>query len=251
MNSHNEKINQLSKIPVVILCGGRGTRLYPDTKTIPKPLVTLAGTPIVVHIINHYISYGMKNFYLALGYKSEEFDKYFSKNKKLFPKEININLVKTGLNTMTGGRLLRLKKSLSKYDEFMLTYGDGLSDVDLNDLYSHYVDSNHIGVVTAVHPPARFGMLDFKDNLVTSFQEKPQTDKGWINGGFFIFKTSFFNYLANDSTILEREPLENLSSDRELIGYKHYKFWQCMDTPRDRKTLEEYLAQNKNLPKEK
>tara|TARA_B100000945_G_scaffold250302_1_gene206945 strand:+ start:14937 stop:15689 length:753 start_codon:yes stop_codon:yes gene_type:complete len=250
VNSHNSNKNHLSEIPVVILCGGRGTRLYPDTKTIPKPLVKLAGIPIVVHIINYYISFGVENFYLALGYKSEEFEKYFSKNTNLFPEKIKINLIDTGLDSMTGGRLLRLKSNIEKYDEFMLTYGDGLSDVDLNDLYSLYQKSNCIGVVTAVHPPARFGLLKIEEELVKSFQEKPQTDDGWINGGFFIFKKSFFSYLNDDSTILEKEPLENLSKNNQLAGYKHYKFWQCMDTPRDRKILEEYLVSNKNLNKE-
>mgnify|MGYP001293837971 CR=1 FL=1 len=247
--SDNKK-NNLKNIPVAILCGGKGTRLYPDTKTIPKPLVTVGELPIVVHIINYYISFGVKTFYLALGYKSDEFHKYFTKNKSLFSDEISINLVDTGQESLTGGRVLRLQKHLDKYEEFMLTYGDGLSDIDLSELYSFHQKSNCIGTVTAVHPPARFGLLDIEGTVVKTFEEKPQTDKGWINGGFFIFKNSFFKYLKDDTTILEREPLENLSKDRELAGYKHYNFWQCMDTPRDRQTLEEYIANKNYLGKE-
>ena len=247
--SNHKKIN-LKKIPVAILCGGKGTRLYPDTKTMPKPLVTIGGLPIVVHIMNYYISFGVRIFYLALGYKSEEFHKYFTKNRSLFSDTISINLVETGLESLTGGRVLRLQKHLDKYEEFMLTYGDGLSDIDLSALYSFHQKNNCIGTVTAVHPPARFGLLDIEDNIVKTFEEKPQTDKGWINGGFFIFKNSFFKYLKNDSTILEREPLENLSKDKELAGFKHYNFWQCMDTPRDRQTLEEYIASENYLGKD-
>ena len=239
--SKNHKENNLREIPVAILCGGRGTRLYPDTKTMPKPLVTVGGLPIVVHIINYYISFGAENFYLALGYKSEEFHKYFSKNKSLFSDNIRINLVDTGLESLTGGRVLRLQQHLDKYDEFMLTYGDGLSDIDLRELYSFHQSNNCIGTVTAVHPPARFGLLDIGNSLVKKFEEKPQTDSGWINGGFFIFKKAFLKYLKDDSTILEREPLENLSKEGQLAGFKHYNFWQCMDTPRDRHTLEEYI----------
>tara|TARA_B100001250_G_scaffold413273_1_gene446883 strand:+ start:1317 stop:2063 length:747 start_codon:yes stop_codon:yes gene_type:complete len=244
------KKSNLSKIPVAILCGGKGTRLYPDTKTMPKPLVTVGDLPIVVHIMKYYISFGIENFYLALGYKSEEFHKYFSENRSLFSDNISINLVDTGLESLTGGRVLRLQNHLDKYDEFMLTYGDGLSDVDLRALYSFHQASNCIGTVTAVHPPARFGLLDIEDKLVKTFEEKPQTDQGWINGGFFIFKKSFFEYLKNDSTILEREPLENLSKDQQLAGFKHYNFWQCMDTPRDRQTLEEYIANENYLGKD-
>ena len=132
----------------------------------------------------------------------------------------------------------------------MLTYGDGLSDIDLRDLYSFHQNSNCIGTVTAVHPSARFGLLDIDGKLVKNFEEKPQTDKGWVNGGFFIFKKSFFKYLKDDSTILEREPLENLSKDEQLAGFKHYNFWQCMDTPRDRQTLEKYIASENYLRKD-
>ena len=237
----NNKTNRLGKIPVVILCGGKGTRLYPDTITLPKPLVKVSDQPIIVHIINHYLSYGFKNFYLALGYKSEKFHEFFTKHKSLFDKDVNINLIDTGEDSLTGGRVLRLEKELNFYDEFMLTYGDGLSDIDLNKLYDFHTKNNCIGTVTAVHPPARFGLLDFDNNLVKKFKEKPQTNDGWINGGFFVFKKTFFKYLTNDHTILEKEPLENLSKDKQLAGYKHFKFWQCMDTPRDRLLLEEYL----------
>lgn len=248
--SKNHKENNLREIPVAILCGGKGTRLYPDTKTMPKPLVTIGGLPIVVHIINYYISFGIQNFYLALGYKSEEFHRYFSQNESLFSKNIKINLVDTGLESLTGGRVLRLQHHLKKYDEFMLTYGDGLSDVNLRELYKFHQSNNRIGTVTAVHPPARFGLLEIGNSLVKNFQEKPQTDKGWINGGFFIFRKSFFKYLKGDSTILEREPLENLSQEGQLAGFKHYNFWQCMDTPRDRQTLEKYIASERNFRKD-
>jgi len=238
----NNKKNKLNKIPTIILCGGQGTRLYPDTKTIPKPLVTIGGIPIVVHLISYYISFGIKEFYLALGYKSEKFHHFFNENPSLFPNDITINLIDTGLKSMTGGRLLRLKEELSHYEEFMLTYGDGLSNVNLEALYNLHKNSNCIGTITAVHPPARFGLLEINDIFVDNFKEKPQTDTGWINGGFFVFKKSFFQYLKDDSTILEKEPLEKLADDKQLVSLKHYDFWQCMDTPRDRQLLDELYS---------
>ena len=234
----NHISSNLANIPCIILCGGKGTRLYPDTKTLPKPLITIGDIPIVVHLIKYYESFGVKDFYLALGYKAEDFIKYFNDHSNLFSNETSINLIDTGLETLTGGRLLRLKNEISKFDRFFFTYGDGLSDVDLNSLNELHKKNNVIGTVTAVHPPARFGLLNIHNDLVLKFKEKPQTDDGWINGGFFIFSKEIFDYITDDSTILEQEPLENLAKEKQLTAFKHYNFWQCMDTPRDREILE-------------
>lgn len=214
----------------IILCGGFGTRLGLKTKKIPKPMVKIMGKPIVEHIINLYKEHGYKDFIIATGYKSEVLSKFF--------KEKNIKCVFTGLNTNTGGRLLKLKKFIKKGENFFLTYGDALSNQNINDLLKFHMKKKKIATVTAVRPPARFGEIRIKKKfLVASFKEKPNTSGGWINGGFFVLNFKFFSYLRKKNETLEREPMERLVKKNELAAYKHPGIWQCMDTPRDMVTI--------------
>ena len=224
---------------VVILAGGYGSRLSEYTKTIPKPMVKVLGKPIIQRIIDHYISYGHYEFYIALGYKGNELKNYFIRKK--FPKKVKINLVDTGKNTMTGGRLKRLQKYLD--DTFLMTYGDGLSNVNLNKLINFHKRSEKLFTLTAVRPPARFGAIKIKGNYVNYFKEKNNLDEGWINGGFFVIEPNFIEYIKNDNTFLEREPFEKLTKKKELVAYKHKGFWQCMDTLRDKEILEKKLKE--------
>ena len=228
---------------VVILAGGYGSRLSEYTKTIPKPMVKVLGKPIIQRIIDYYISYGHHEFYIALGYKGAVIKKYFL-NKK-FPKKIKINLIETGKNTMTGGRLKRLKTYLN--ETFLMTYGDGLSNVNLNKLISFHKKNKKIFTLTAVRPPARFGVIKIKGNYVNYFKEKNNLDEGWINGGFFVLSNEIFRYIKNDKTVFEREPLEKISSKKQFMAYKHNSFWQCMDTLRD-KILLNNLWKKKKAP---
>lgn len=220
---------------VVIFAGGFGTRISEYTKTIPKPMIKINGIPIIMYIINHYKSYGYKDFYIALGYKGNVIKKYFKNFKN---KNIKINLIDTGLRTMTGGRLKRLSKFL-KNETFLATYGDGLSNVNLSKLLKLHIASKKIATVTAVHPPARFGEIVIKSNRVAEFNEKIQSKQNWINGGFFVFEPEFLNYIKGDQTSLEAEPLTKISKEGLLGAYKHEKFWQCMDTMKDKNYLEE------------
>ena len=228
---------------VVILAGGLGSRLSEYTKTIPKPMVKVLGKPIIQRIIDHYISYGYYEFYIAIGYKGQEIKKYFSKKK--FPKKININLIETGKNTMTGGRLKRLKPYLN--DTFLMTYGDGLSNINLKKLVNFHNKNKKTFTLTAVRPPARFGVIKINGNYVNYFKEKNNLDEGWINGGFFVIEPKFLKYLKNDATFLEREPFEKLTKEKQLVAYKHDGFWQCMDTLRDKDVLEKKLKKMKNF----
>ena len=248
---------------VVILAGGFGSRLSEYTETIPKPMVKIGGIPILIHIMKFYSQYGFNDFIIALGYKSNVVKEFFlnyytlksnftvdsstGKISLIQKKNINwkISLIDTGLNTMTGGRLKRLEK-LIEDDTFMLTYGDGLCDVNLNELLKHHKKSKKMVTVTAVHPLARFGELTIDEkNKVINFQEKPQTLQGWINGGFFVINKEFFQFIDNDHTILEREPLERIVKIQELAAFKHSGFWQCMDTKRDKDKLEEIINSSK------
>ena len=247
---------------VVILCGGYGTRLSEETQLKPKPMVEIGGKPILWHIMKIFEKHNMQDFHLALGYKADFIKDYFLKynslnndfsvnlkNGKIEINDIieenwNINLTDTGLNTMTGGRLLRLKESLKNEETFMLTYGDGVSNVDLTRLLEFHKSHGRIATVTAVRPPIRFGELIINVNKVEEFAEKPQSGKGWINGGFFVFNKEIFNYIEDDSIMLEREPLEKLSKMGELMAYKHDDFWQCMDTIREKEILEGLLNSN-------
>ena len=225
---------------VVILAGGYGTRLSEYTKLIPKPMVKVGGKPIILRIINLYKKYGFKEFYIALGYKGNYIKKFF---KNRF-KDLNINLIDTGINTMTGGRLRRLKKFLDK-ETFLMTYGDGLSDINLKKLVSFHQRNKSVMTLTAVRPPARFGSIKIKNNFVYYFKEKSSVDEGWINGGFFVFEPEIFNYLKNDKTYLERDPFEKLAKKKNIKAYKHPGFWQCMDTKRDKDLLDQIIKNKK------
>ena len=225
---------------VVLLAGGFGTRISEYTKTIPKPMIKINGKPLLLHIMHFYAKHGFKNFYIALGYKGEMIKKYFNKN--FF--DWNINLIETGKNTMTGGRLKRLKKIIGK-ETFMMTYGDGLSNVNLRKLIKFHKKNKKLVTLTAVRPPARFGALKLKGNFVNYFKEKSKLDEGWINGGFFVMEPKFLKFIKNDGTYLEREPLEKITKNKQLIAFKHKGFWQCMDTKRDKDNLEKVLKSKK------
>ena len=201
---------------VVILAGGLGTRLSEYTKEIPKPMVRINKIPIIIHIINHYAKFGLNNFYIAAGYKKNVITNYFKKKKM----GLNIKVIDTGKKTMTGGRLKRLKKYLDN-DTFMMTYGDGISDVNIKKLIKFHKSNNVIATLTAVRPPARFGAIKIKGKKVSYFKEKSKLDEGWINGGFFIFEPKVFDFIQNDNTFLEREPLIKLGKLNQLNAYKH------------------------------
>ena len=226
---------------VVILAGGMGTRISEYTKSlikpIPKPMIKVNGKPIIHRIIDHYIKYGHREFIIALGYKGKLIKKYFKKKK--FKVKINIKLVDTGLKTMTGGRLKRLKKYLDQ--TFLMTYGDGLSNVNISKLVNFHKSQKKLFTLTAVRPPARFGAIKIVNNKVKYFKEKSSLDEGWINGGFFVMSPEIFKFLKNDNTVLERQPLEKISKLKKLGAYKHFKNWQCMDTVRDKQLLEELV----------
>ncbi len=244
---------------VIILAGGFGTRLSEYTEDIPKPMVTVGGKPILWHIMKTYAKFNHKDFYLALGYKAEMIKEYFLNYRSLnadFSVDLStgsiepyqlddvdwkVTLANTGLKTMTGGRVKRLKSFIGN-EPFMLTYGDGVSDIDLDALLKFHKSHGKMVTVSAVHPVARFGELNIEDQKVVTFQEKPRITQGWINGGYFVIEPSFFDLIDNDDTILEREPLERVAERGELMAYHHDGFWQCMDTKRDRESLEELWA---------
>ena len=225
---------------VILLAGGFGTRLSEHTKTIPKPMINVAGKPMLLHIMKLYAKYGYKDFYIALGYKGEIIKKFF--NKKFF--DWNIHLIETGENTMTGGRLKRLKKYIGK-ETFMMTYGDGLSNVNLKKLLKFHKKNKKLATLTAVRPPARFGALKLNGQYVSYFKEKSRLDEGWINGGFFVMEPEFLKFIKNDNTYLEREPLEAATKKGQLIAFRHKSFWQCMDTKRDMDRLNKILNSKK------
>ena len=229
---------------VILLAGGFGTRLAEYTGSIPKPMIEIGKKPMLWHIMNLYAQYNHKNFYIALGYKGEVIKKYFSKSKDKW----NINLVNTGKKTMTGGRLKRLQKFIGN-ETCMLTYGDGLANININSLLAFHKRHGKLVTVSAVRPPARFGAIKLSGNCVTSFKEKSKMDEGWINGGFFVIEPEFFNYIDDDDTYLEREPLERAVRKKELFAYKHHGYWQCMDTKRDKDNLEKIYL--KGAPWEK
>ncbi len=241
---------------VVVLCGGLGTRLSEETQLKPKPMVSIGDRPILWHILNIFHFQGMSQFTLALGYKGELIKEYFLNYASLnsdFNIELHsgkiqhfnqsvenwkIDLIDTGPKTLTGGRLHRLESHLRPHGTFMLTYGDGVSNINLRQLLDFHRAHGKIATVTAVRPPARFGNIVFNGNQVQEFQEKPQTGEGWINGGFFVFEPAIFDYLSGDDTVLEGAPLERLAKEGQLMGFQHKGFWQCMDTVRDRHYLE-------------
>ena len=222
---------------VILLAGGFGTRLSEYTDAIPKPMVQIGGKPILWHIMNFYAQYNHKNFYIALGYKGEVIKKYFSKISEKW----EINLIDTGQKTLTGGRVKRLQKFIGK-ETCMLTYGDGLANINIDNLLSFHKNHGKLVTVSAVRPPGRFGAIKLNDDRVIDFKEKSKTDEGWINGGFFVIEPDFFNFIDGDNSYLEREPLERAVKEKELFAYKHEGFWQCMDTKRDMKNLEEIYS---------
>ena len=227
---------------VVILAGGFGTRLSEYTTKIPKPMVKIKNKPILMHIIDHYVKYGFNEFYIALGYKKEIIKKYIRSVK--LKKNIKIHLVDTGEKTMTGGRIKRLEKYINN-ETFMMTYGDGLSNINLKKLLNFHKTNKKLVTLTAVRPPARFGAIKLKKNLVSYFKEKSKMDEGWINGGYFVIEPSFLKYIKGDSTYLEREPLEKATLKKQLSAFRHKGFWQCMDTKRDKDNLEQILKSKK------
>ena len=247
---------------VAILAGGVGTRLVEETEVKPKPMVEIGGRPILWHIMMHYATYGFKNFVIALGYKGEVIKKYMvdycSLNSNLTVDLSNgkvtkhgkvkqdwiVELIDTGISTLTGGRIKRLAPYLGN-ETFMLTWGDGVSNVNLHELLKFHRSHGKLATLTAVRPPARFGHLDFDNGRVKEFTEKPQTKEGWINGAFFVLEPGVFDYIDGDDTQWEREPLERLARDGQLMAYKHTDFWQCMDTLRDKRLLEELWESGK------
>ena len=227
---------------VVILAGGFGTRLSEYTHKIPKPMVKIGKYPIIQHIISLYLKYGYNDFLIAGGYKYKYMQNYF---KKIKIKNANIKVINTGLNSLTATRLLKLKKYLSK-STFMLTYGDGLSDINLKKLLDFHLKNKKLLTLTAVHPPTRFGELKLIKNIVKSFKEKPQLNEGWINGGFFVVDPGFFNFISMKNQMLEREPIQKATKEKKVAAFKHTGFWYCMDTSRDKKVLEKlYKKKNK------
>lgn len=239
----------------VILAGGRGTRLAEETTMRPKPMVEIGGRPILWHIMNIYAQFGVREFYVACGYMGEYIKEYFHNfslhnsdfsirlrdgNKQVINQKApdwTVHLIDTGINTMTGGRLLRLKPYL-KEEQFMLTYGDGVANIDIEKLLELHKTRGTTATITAVRPPSRFGGLVIEDDQVHEFSEKPQTGEGWINGGFFVFEPGIFDHLENDESVLERFPMETLAKERQLTVYKHHGFWQPMDTLREKNLLQ-------------
>jgi len=226
-------------IKTIILAGGYGTRLGDVTDTIPKPMVEIGGIPIIVHIMNHYAHYGHNEFYIALGYKADYIKKYFDN----FNSKWNIKLIDTGVDTQTGGRCKIISEEIGNERAF-LTYGDGLSDININKLLDFHILNKKIITVSAVHPSARFGELHLEGDRVISFKEKPQLQSGWINGGFFVIEPEFYNFINKQDVMLEREPLEAAAMKSELYAFKHEGFWQCMDTRRDHHLLETLWQSN-------
>jgi len=240
---------------VGILAGGKGTRLAEETVVKPKPMVEIGGRPILWHIMQHYAHYGFKDFVVALGYKGEVLKKYMvdyaalSGNLRVDMRsgEVNshgglqsdwvIDLVETGMDTMTGGRIKRLAPYVGN-ETFMLTWGDGVSDINLKDLLAFHKSHGKLATLTAVRPPARYGHLIFDGDRIAKFDEKPQIGEGWINGAFFVLEPEVFDYIEGDATQWELEPMERLAADGQLMAYKHESFWQCMDTLREKHILE-------------
>jgi glucose-1-phosphate cytidylyltransferase len=240
---------------VVILAGGYGTRLAEETEVRPKPLVQIGSEPILWHILKHYSHFGINEFYVALGYLGDEIKRYFIDRQRLegsmtvdlsdgtigrhdFAGENwKVHLIETGVHSMTGGRVRRLKEHLHR-GTFLVTYGDGVADVDINELIAFHKREGLVATVTAVRPPARFGGLALKGNRVARFSEKPQTGEGWINGGFLVCEPAIFDYLDGDDSVLETDALERLAEAGKLAAYQHEGFWHCMDTLRDKRQLE-------------
>ena len=226
----------------VILAGGYGTRFGEETHLKPKPMIEIGGMPILWHILKIYSAHKINEFVICCGYKGNVIKEYFSKfDSALW----NIELIDTGIDTMTGGRIKRIQNHID--DTFCLTYGDGLSDIDINSLISFHKEKKSLATLTAVHPPERFGVLELSEEYVTEFHEKHRGQSSWINGGFFVFEPEIFDYINDDTTILERAPLETLAKEKKLTAFKHNGFWHSMDTLRDKNNLEN-LWNSKKAP---
>jgi glucose-1-phosphate cytidylyltransferase len=242
-------------VKIGILAGGKGSRLAEETTIKPKPMVEIGGHPIIWHIMKIYAQYGFKDFVIALGYKGEVIKKYMVdylsldgditvdfktgqvRNQNNSALDWTVDLVDTGMDTMTGGRIKRLAPFVNN-ETFMLTWGDGVSDINIKDLLAFHKSHGKLATLTAVRPPARYGHLIFDGDRVAEFNEKPQIGEGWINGAFFVLEPEVFNYIEGDDTQWEREPMERLASDGQLMAYRHESFWQCMDTLREKHILE-------------
>ena len=245
---------------VILLAGGFGTRLSEYTDVTPKPMVTIGGKPVLLHIMNSYAHFGFNDFIIALGYKAEVIKSFFLNYASLnsdfsvdlssgevtpinfSPVDWKVTLVDTGLHTMTGGRLRRLKPYIGD-ETFMLTYGDGLSNIDINELLAFHEGHGKLMTVSAVRPGARFGELELNGANVSRFVEKPQLHEGWINGGFFVVNSKFLELIDDDQTLLERQPMEIAAANNQLMAFRHDGFWQCMDSKRDRESLEQLWSQ--------
>jgi glucose-1-phosphate cytidylyltransferase len=228
-------------LKAVILAGGYGTRISEESHLKPKPMIEIGGKPVLWHIMKIYSHYGINEFVICCGYKGDMIKEYFSKFD--FPLW-DVQLVDTGLNTMTGGRIKRIQNHID--DTFCVTYGDGVSDVNINDLILFHKEKKSLATLTAIHPPERFGVLELSGNHVVEFHEKHRGESSWINGGFFVFEKEIFDYIKNgDSTTLERTPFETLAKEKKLTAFKHEGFWHPMDTLRDKKHLENLWTSNK------
>jgi len=224
----------------VILAGGYGTRISEESSLKPKPMIEIGGKPILWHILKIYSNYGINEFIICCGYKGNKIKEYFGNiDSTLW----DVELVDTGLHTMTGGRLKRIQDHID--DTFCVTYGDGLSDIDINNLISFHREKKSLATLTAIHPPERFGVLNLSGDYVTEFHEKHSGESSWINGGFFVFEPGIFDYLRDDSTVLEKTPLETLAKEKKLSAFKHNGFWHPMDTLRDKKHLENLWSSKK------
>jgi glucose-1-phosphate cytidylyltransferase len=242
-------------LKTLILAGGLGTRLVEETVVKPKPMVEIGGIPIISHVMEIYASQGHSDFLVALGYKGELIKKYFLEYSKLNSdlninlgtgehnyinkntKDWNVGLIDTGYHTQTGGRVKRMSKFVGN-ETFFVTYSDGLANINLKKLIEFHRSHGKIATLTTVHPPSRFGKLELNENQVTKFAEKPTEGDGWINGGFYVFEPSIFEYINGDETVLEREPMERLVNDEQLMSYKHNGYWQMMDTLQEKQLLE-------------
>lgn len=241
---------------VAILAGGLGTRFAEETDIKPKPMIEIGGYPILWHIMKLFSCYGLNDFFIATGYKGSVIRDYFAKYRDLSgsimvdlgsgrivnytspPEDWRVHMIETGLETMTGGRILRMRRWLDDPEPFIVTYGDGLADVDINALLAFHKSHGKIATLTAIHPPSRFGGIELKNDQVVSFNEKPLLSEDWINGGFLVFNRELFHYLQEDSDVLEVQGLTRLAEDRQLMAFRHNGFWQCMDSLRDKRYLE-------------
>ena len=226
----------------VILAGGYGTRISEESHLKPKPMIEIGGKPILWHIMKIYSNYDINEFVICCGYKGEKIKEYFS-NTNSAP--WNVELVDTGLDTMTGGRLKRIQNHID--GTFCATYGDGLSDIDINNLISFHREKKSVATLTAAHPPERYGILSLNEDYVTEFREKHSGESSWVNGGFFVFEPEIFDYIHDDSTVLEKSPLEILAKENKLTAFKHNGFWYPMDTLREKNHLEK-LYKSGNIP---